>query len=457
LIRRTPYPADEKLFLTNLAQITHRAWSGGRNLRTISETSHAFLLPVSLRPRLGEFSPPAIEAELERIQTEIDDQCFKLYGVEGEDRRQIEAWSSQGKAMQPEESSEPGDDLDEMTEDEAASTDELGSLLSWCVGVAFGRFDIRLATGERSAPPEPEPFDPLPKRSPGMLPEGDPPFMPNSGILVDDPGHPDGIIGAIRAVLERVGIPMPDTFRLWLAKEFFPLHIRMYSRSRRKAPIYWQVATPSGSYSIWLYIHAFSRDTLFRVQNDYVAPKLEHELRRLDSMRSGMSSSPKAIECKALAAQEAFAQELKDLLAELKLVTQFWEPELDDGVVINAAPLWRLCPQNKGWQKELRSVWDSLCAGKYDWSHMAMHLWPERVVPKCATDRSLALTHGLEDVFWVEGSDGRWKPQTAPTPNVPDLIAERSSTAIKAALEGLNSMPSATLGTKRGRAARHSG
>jgi hypothetical protein len=40
----------------------------------------------------------------------------------------------------------------------------------WAVGVAFGRFDWRLATGERDAPPEPDPFDPLPAKSPGMLP-----------------------------------------------------------------------------------------------------------------------------------------------------------------------------------------------------------------------------------------------------------------------------------------------
>ncbi len=61
----------------------------------------------------------------------------------------------------------------------------------------------------------------------------------------------------------------------------------MYSKSRRKAPIYWQLATPSASYSVWLYIHAFSKDTLFRVQNDYVAPKLAHEERKLESLARG--------------------------------------------------------------------------------------------------------------------------------------------------------------------------
>ena len=80
------------------------------------------------------------------------------------------------------------------------------------------------------------------------------------------------------------------------------------------------------------------------------------------------------------------------------------------------APLWRLVPQHKPWQKELKSKWDELAAGKYDWAHLAMHLWPERVVPKCATDRSLAIAHGLEDVFWVKAmtaSGSRGQPRHA--------------------------------------------
>ncbi len=45
--------------------------------------------------------------------------------------------------------------------------------------------------------------------------------------------------------------------------------------------------------------------------------------------------------------------------------------------------------------------------GEYDWAHLAMHFWPERGVPKCVTDRSLAIAHGVEDIFWVEGADGK--------------------------------------------------
>ena len=76
------------------------------------------------------------------------------------------------------------------------------------------------------------------------------------------------------------------------------------------------------------------------------------------------------------------------------------------------APLWRLVP-HKPWQRELKKKWAELAAGKYDWAQLAMHLWPERVVPKCAEDRSLAIAHGLEDVFWVEDEDGKWQRATS--------------------------------------------
>ena len=96
---------------------------------------------------------------------------------------------------------------------------------------------------------EPEPFDSLPAASPGMLPDGDAPFLPTSGIFVDDPGHVDDLAARVTAVYQRVREepPEPSELRRTLAKDFFPAHIRMYSRSRRKAPIYWQLATPSTS------------------------------------------------------------------------------------------------------------------------------------------------------------------------------------------------------------------
>jgi hypothetical protein len=42
-----------------------------------------------------------------------------------------------------------------------------------------------------------------------------------------------------------------------------------------------------------------------------------------------------------------------------------WEPDLDDGIVLCAAPLADLFPQ---WRKELAWYRDELRAGKYKWS-----------------------------------------------------------------------------------------
>ena len=444
VIQRTPVPRLVSSDIGTLAKLARRAWSLKRSLDTAIETSHAFLLPAAV----NKIARDDIERELETIQETIDDEAFRLYGIGAADRAAIEA-----PATTPTSGSDDATETDEVhkeaggreSEDDAGETsaDESGAFGSWLVGVAFGRFDPRLATGERAVPAEPEPFDPLPSRSPGMYPDGDEP-ADRPDILVDDEGHADDLAARAAAIAERVRVDAPENLRAWLAKEFFPLHIKMYSKSRRKAPIYWQLATPSAGYSVWLYIHAFGKDTLFRVQNDYVAPKVAHEERRLESLTGELRDGATAAQRKQLAAQEGLVEVLRAFLDEVKRVAPLWRPNLDDGVIITFAPLWRLVPQNKAWQKELKSTWAALAEGKYDWAQLAMHLWPERVVPKCAKDRSLAIAHGLEDVFWVEGTDGKWTARKTPTKSVDGLVKERTSPAVKSALKSLLEAPVAS-------------
>ena len=84
-----------------------------------------------------------------------------------------------------------------------------------------------------------------------------------------------------------------------------------------------------------------------------------------------------------------------------------------------------------------------------------MHLWPERVVPKCADDRSLAIAHGLEAEFWAQDSDGKWQMRKVDEATVNRLIAERTSRAVKDALKNLLEAPAPSTG--RGGARRTSG
>jgi hypothetical protein len=141
--------------------------------------------------------------------------------------------------------------------------------------VAFGRFDWRLATGERAAPPEPEPFDPLPARSPGMLPDGAAPFTPTPASWSTTPATRTTSRAWSKEVLERVAMPVPNDVRRWLQRDFFAFHLQRYSKSRRKAPIYWPLATASGSYTLWVYYPSLSSQTLYTAINDFVEPKLK--------------------------------------------------------------------------------------------------------------------------------------------------------------------------------------
>lgn len=493
VLERTPIPGMTNRDELALARLARRAWSLKRSLDKRSESSHAFVLPALLqvagdtlvaRADAWASGARATEAEVAAIQAEIDDRCFTSYGISDADRRSITedvGGSTAAAEGSDEEAADIADVDEEVGEGDTADTVTLAAeLVSWALGVAFGRFDIRLATGERELPGEPEPFDPLPVCSPAMLtgadglplatpPGGYPVTFPTDGILLDDVGHPRDLTAAVRTVFEIVFGSRADAawqeagalldpkghdVSTWLRAGFFEHHLRRHSKSRRKAPIVWQMGTSSGRYSIFAYAHRLTRDSLFALQNDIAAPRLAVEERRLASLRTQAGASPSARERAEIEAAEAAVDEMRTVLAELRRITPLWNPDLDDGIVLMSAPLWRLVSGHKPWQKELRSRWDDLTAGKYDWAHLAMHLWPERVIPKCASDRSLAIAHGLEGVFWVEGADGKWTKRSRPTRPIEELVAKSTTSAVKAALADLAAAPALNGGSGRERGRR---
>ncbi len=494
VIQRTPVPRLDEAHRARLAALARRAWSLKRTVDTVNETSHAFVLPALLAVRRGAEAPIAeaidgacaaavvprktgaaegktlrglarrfaglvrrAEEELSRIKGEIDDICFELYGIEGEDRRAIERGfgKSRTKARA------------NVTEQPIAPLVE--SLLSWCLGVAFGRFDARLATGERKPPAEPEPFDPLPVRSPGMLPleaaasaSSQPPCS-----LVDDRGHEFDLVSRVQSVFERIFGEEADAFwqeaaeilgdlRDWFSRSFFDRHLHGYSKSRRKAPIYWQLATASASYSVWLYYPGVTRDTLYRLQDQEIAEKLAHEERRLRDLRREVGENPSPAARQEIAARATLVAELRAFNTEIARAAPLFSPCRDDGVLLSFAPLHRLVPHHRAWQRQCREAFLAIVAGRYDWSHIAMGLYPERVVPKCAEDRSLALAHGLDEIFFEE-RDGKWRRRQVAADVVERLVSDRSSKAVKAALDALLSAPAPNGASRRKKASRAAG
>ena len=472
VIQNTPVPRIEDGDRGCLGRLALEAWTLTRSVAMQAETSHAFVGPALLQTRGKSLAARStvwakhlegVRARLVEIETDIDRICSGLYGLSDEDESRI-------RRSSPDDATAKGatlfDDgrIDEPTTRESDLASQVAALLSWTVGVAFGRFDVQCGSLHQTAGSEAWPFEPL-VWPPGMLTASDSGHRvdlpqddyeldsPADGILDDDPGVESDILAVSRRVIESVfddpatcwdeaaGVLSVPDLRFWYAREFFDVHIKQYRMSRRQAPIYWQIATPTASYSAWLYYHRFSRDTLFRLLNEHVVPKLQHEEGKLANLAKEAGPRPSQRQRRAIASQDAFVNELRALRAEVARVAPLWHPNLNDGVIINFAPLWRLVPQNRSWQKECQKVWDGLVDGRYDWAHLAMHLWPERVVSRCVDDRSLAIAHDLEEVFWVEDEDGKWKQRTVSADVIKRLVRERTSAAVEAAVEDLLNAP----------------
>jgi len=93
--------------------------------------------------------------------------------------------------------------------------------------------------------------------------------------------------------------------------------------------------------------------------------------------------------------------ELAAFRAEIEGIIKLpWKPNLNDGVLITASPLWKLFRLPK-WQRDLKACWEKLERRDYDWSHLAYSIWPERVEKVCKKDRSIAIDHNLEHLCQV--------------------------------------------------------
>lgn len=394
LIQRVPFPIIDEATKAVLGELATLGWRARYDESSLDECSKAFLLPLPLRRRVDEFETQATKDGLSAVLSKIDEIVFNLYGFSDRDKSTVSLQQIVGETDALDEQTENEDEIDET------QTDTLSALGSWATGVAFARFDLRLATGERERPTPPEPFDQLPTKCPGMLPDDALPFHAHLGILVDDLGHPHDLARLIEEVLSRVEMSVSDDVRRWLRKDFFAFHLQRYSKSRRKAPIYWPLSTASGSYTLWVYYPSLNNQTLFTAVNDFLdGPngKLTQVNRECAELRMKGNARSRNEE-KQYEALQIFEQELSDLRDTLLKIAPTYQPNHDDGVQITAAPLWPLF-RHKPWQKVLKDTWAKLEKGDYDWAHLAMAYWPDRVREKCKTDKSLAIAHGLEDLY----------------------------------------------------------
>jgi hypothetical protein len=331
----------------------------------------------------------------------------------------------------PSQTPQAEEEADEIGDTECDTTPRghAADTLLYALGCSFGRWDVRMARDITLRPKAAELFHPMPVAPVGMLlgPDGMParegriasrdwlrarqhaadipthsslmshvetnyPLKVQwDGIICDDAAHPCDANALVEQVLEAVwpdthtqrtesilgllGIKsLRDYFRKPGKAGAWQDHIARYSKSRRKAPIYWLLQSSKRNYAIWLYYHRLDKDILFKALVNYVEPKIRLEADRLESLRSqkasgGAGKGAKKLD-KDIEKQEDFLSELRDFEEKLRRAAEVHlVPDLNDGVVLNIALLHELVP----W-KEAEKYWTELLEGQYEWSSIGKQL-----------------------------------------------------------------------------------
>ena len=269
----------------------------------------------------------------------------------------------------------------------AALEGTAAATLSWAVGLAFGRWDVRGPQDDG----EFDPFAPLPVCPPAMLvgadgfpvkspPAGYPIPLPSDWVLLDEPGSPLDLAAAVDAAAAAASPKGEDlladaaavlgrrSVREYLAKQFFKDHISRYSKSRRQAPLYWQLTIPSGAWSAWIYAPMFSREMLFAVVRE-ADRRLAAGAERVRAwvLEQGATGNGRELS-KRLDTERALIEQLTEFRNDIARIAGLgWEPDLDDGFVLNAAPLSRWFPKNT-WKQASEALDEIRKGKKFGWA-----------------------------------------------------------------------------------------
>lgn len=215
-----------------------------------------------------------------------------------------------------------------------------------------------------------------------------------------------------------------DNIRNYLRERFFKdVHLNMYE----KRPIHWPLSSQNKTFVAWVNIHRMNKDTLRNLRAFHLEPAKERLQKHLDALQETRASEDtdkaKKAEKEYTTTQQQL-QELEDFITSVKQcgeqgappvdgkctareVDAVYDPNLDDGVMINSAALWPLLhPQWKDPQKWWKELANAKGKKDYDWAHLAKKYWPQRVDGKCKEDPSLAVAHGC---FWKYHPAKAWE------------------------------------------------
>lgn len=396
-IERLPIPDQSS---ENLDAMVKEAIALAKQDSADSEITYDFI-----HPPLSVAHVEERHARLRQIEEEIDKEVTRLYGLAEEDRLALKA-ELEGTVSDSNDDAEEGSaESGEEEEDAAESAWTEPALARAWISYAFGTVLGRYAIGESEGLGRGD-FD---GKTVAAIRE----LIDPDGVMVSEKGHPQDVTARTLACLERMrgeeaaaivrqatgadGDPEEllrgflDRFTGTPEVSFWRHHFQLY----RKRPIYWPLQSPKRKFTVWVFQERFTRDTLFKVRSEFADQKsrwLEARIRELKEkaeQRAGAEKRRLEKEASQLADIYDDVQEFSKRLNAI--IQRGYTPRIDDGVLINAAPLWQLLPS---WP-DTKKAWQELEDEKYDWAHQAMDHWPDRVKEKCKTNKSFAIAHGL--------------------------------------------------------------
>ena len=394
-IERLPIPEDRS---PRIDELVNQCVDLARQESRENEAASDFIQP--LRVIAGR---TARKEQLAALETEIDAEVSRLYDLSNEDLiaidRELNRLTASGDGDEATETdTDSGDEDDDA---DAASdltpADWARSWISYSIGAVLSRFEIGKASGLGCGDfPEATVFE-IRK------------LIDPDGIMPCDREHPQDIAARSFACLELMigaeearervhlatnaqGDPI-EALRGWLDRftgqpsaSFWKYHHQLY----RKRPVYWPFQSPKKSYTLWVFHEKLGPNTLHTLR-DLANERLNLIERQITDLRPAAAKNRS--KAKDLQKLEEESDDLREFLGRIKAhIDAGYQSCIDDGVLLNAAPLHDLLPS---WP-ETRAAWKELEAGKYDWAHQAMRHWPDRVTEACRTNRSFAIAHGLE-------------------------------------------------------------
>jgi len=425
-ISRLPIPLKNNIYFEKL--VLHATWLS-KLISEIDETTYDFVVPII------KFNISDVKEKLFSIENEIDNIVYSSYNFSKEDQILIkeELFVNSSAIVGEESENDPEQPIMEST------VTIVIAQLFYIIGIVLNRFHpgvpgalgsaiyrrTDFAIGSLPEPTEEE-FNELVGDSSQFayideqggrhvfsreVEEALQKLAIPDGIAVFDPNHPRDLPALVSRALELmlgqaqaqevIQQAAGGDLRKFLEKDFFTQHhIKQY----RKRPVYWPIQSSKRSYGFVLFHEKIDRNTFYALQQEpYLPTKRRAVQLRLEELSkkvlTAQGAARKPIE-KEMDELRQLAEELAQFAKDLEAITRGgYEPEpdwIDDGVILRMAPLWSVIPL---WKSEPKKYWEELAAGKYDWSHIAMTYWPERVKQACRKNKSYAIAHGHEEWY----------------------------------------------------------